>query len=220
MSGVARLPRAPRLPYSAEPRLGRRGRPVEAASRRPPAQPVSPVNVAPVNCNVVPPTAITFGDAAGYCAGRPLSPVEKKMLTPGCAKWTSEAASPANSLPPQLFETYSGVRARVVLSRDQVIELVRVGLDEQDPRAGRDRVGPLDVQRDLERPVRVLVRGRRCRRPRRPCGSSRSRSCRRAAEARVDVEVALDRRIIVGVDDRDRCARPAVVADRERYNAT
>jgi hypothetical protein len=32
--------------------------------------------------SVVPPTEITFGEADGYSAGVPLSPDEKKKLTP------------------------------------------------------------------------------------------------------------------------------------------
>src|SRR5437763_1166355 len=67
-----------------------------------PLQPVSDRKLVPEKFSVVPPTEITFGDADGYCAGKPLSPDETKKLTPGCAKCESYDDSPLNSDPPQL----------------------------------------------------------------------------------------------------------------------
>ena len=58
----------------------------------------------------MPPTETTFGEADGYSAGRPLSPAETKKLTPLWTKCESDADSPLDSGPPQLFETYWAFR--------------------------------------------------------------------------------------------------------------
>src|SRR5882724_10609508 len=59
--------------------------------------------------SVVPPTARTFGNAAGYDAGAPLSPDDARNVTPawpvGVRKELSNVASPENSPPPKLIDT-------------------------------------------------------------------------------------------------------------------
>ncbi len=56
-----------------------------------------------VNC--VPPTASTFGEAAGHETGAPLSPEEATNATPAWLKSPSSDDSPENSGPPQLIDT-------------------------------------------------------------------------------------------------------------------
>src|SRR5439155_10098967 len=77
----------------------------------------------------------------------------------------------------------------------------------QDPGARRDRVRPLDVERDLERPTGVLAWiGAAAAlvdlRETAVCGYA-GREAELGAE---DVEVALGRRVVIGVDDCDRLA--------------
>src|SRR5207237_4014571 len=52
---------------------------------------------------VVPPTATTFGDTAGYEVPG-LSPLATKYVTPAAVKVTSPLDSPENSPVPQLFD--------------------------------------------------------------------------------------------------------------------
>src|SRR3954467_3442544 len=52
--------------------------------------------LAPSRFRLVPPTAITLGSAAGYCAPKPESPVEAVMATKGCLN----ADDPPESSPP------------------------------------------------------------------------------------------------------------------------
>src|SRR6516165_3810323 len=58
---------------------------------------------------VVPPTATTFGDTAGYDGGAPASPDETRKVTPACPVGVrnelSKEFSPENSPAPQLLET-------------------------------------------------------------------------------------------------------------------
>src|SRR5216683_3639219 len=54
---------------------------------------------------VVPPTATTSVEAAGYSTPLPLSPEEAVKVTPLTAKWVSLLASLENSDPPKLMET-------------------------------------------------------------------------------------------------------------------
>src|SRR3954451_5396192 len=62
-----------------------------------PAQTLSEARwFAPSRFSVVPPTAITLGSAAGYCAPKPESPVEAVMATNGCLN----AEDPPESSPP------------------------------------------------------------------------------------------------------------------------
>ena len=53
----------------------------------------------------MPPTASTFGDAAGQEMGAPLSPDDATNATPEWLKVLSYEVSPENSPPPQLIET-------------------------------------------------------------------------------------------------------------------
>ena len=88
----------------------------------------------------------------------------------------------------------------------QVGEGVRRGLDEEDLAVLADRVGDLDVERDLERPAAVLAR----------IGAFdaflvdlaeaavRGRAFRQPERFAVEGEVGFDRRRVVGVDDRNR----------------
>ncbi len=98
-----------------------------------------------------------------------------------------------------------GVAGRVVLRREQVREAARARLDEQDLRPGCDRVGPLDVERDLERPARVPARVARTA-VLVDLGEAavRGGAGGQPELAREGVQVALGVRVVVGVDDRDR----------------
>jgi len=86
----------------------------------------------------------TFGDADGYRRAADIARRDKK-LTPFCTKCESKLFSPENSEPPQLFETYCAWSSRSPRP-EQVRKAVGRRLDEQDLRARRDRVGPLDVE--------------------------------------------------------------------------
>lgn len=56
--------------------------------------------------SVVPPTATTYGDAAGYSVPLPLSPDDATNVTfDGAPKWLSKLVSELNSLPPKLIDT-------------------------------------------------------------------------------------------------------------------
>ncbi len=55
--------------------------------------------------SVVPPTAVTYLDAAGYWTPYPLSPVETVIATPGWLKCVSSVVSLRYSGPPHELET-------------------------------------------------------------------------------------------------------------------
>ncbi len=75
----------------------------------PPPLPLQPTSLdqAPPDPSVsaVPPTASTFGEAAGQEIGAPLSPEEATNATPALLKSPSYDVSPENSELPQLIET-------------------------------------------------------------------------------------------------------------------
>ena len=105
-----------RRAYSAGPSIGpspdSSARPRTGYSRRPlPFQTVSETELPRSSSfSVVPPTASTWGDAAGYSAPpfAPLSPLDATNVIPSCpagvVKWTSYAVSVGVSLNPQLIE--------------------------------------------------------------------------------------------------------------------
>ena len=96
---------------------------------------------------------------------------------------------------------------RVVDRRQQVVRIPVNGLDQENPGARCDGVDPLNVQRDLPRPRGIggrqaLWRGDGEAPVRDRAGSQ--------SELRVKcLQVGLDGRVVVGVDDADRLAAPA-----------
>src|SRR5215469_14539579 len=75
-----------------------------------PFQPTSEVRLSLASrASVVPPTATTLGDMAGYPPGAPLSPEEAMNLTApwpaGVVKWEWKPVSKEPSPPPQLIDT-------------------------------------------------------------------------------------------------------------------
>ena len=79
-------------------------------------------------------------------------------------------------------------------------------LDQEDVRPGRQGVGPLDVERDLDPPPPSPAFAGRFDEP--FCGHDPERRRVGQAELLVEgVEVGLDVRLVVGVDDRDRLPR-------------
>src|SRR5581483_12413548 len=99
------------------------------------------------------------------------------------------------------------VRLGVVYSCQQIGEAIAIGFDEQDLRTGSDGVRPFDVERNLQRPAAIRAR------------VARAAALVDLLEAAVgrgaggqaillaeDVEVTLDRRVVVGIDDGDGLA--------------
>ncbi len=105
----------------------------------------------------------------------------------------------------------AGHRRGVRDARQQVGVARRLGLDQHDLRPRRHRVGPLDVERLLELPSARRVGPRQG-------GAGALADPRDGDDGQIElgverVQVGLDVRIVVGVDDRDRLAR-AVALDR------
>jgi hypothetical protein len=61
------------------------------------------VPVFPDCCKLVPPTAVTYGEEAGYSTPYPASPELAVMATPGRLKTASKLDWPLNSVEPQLL---------------------------------------------------------------------------------------------------------------------
>src|SRR5580693_2183483 len=92
----------------------------------------------------------------------------------------------------------------------QVAEAVRGSLDQKNHGLRCDRVGPLDIERDFDRPVRVRSR----------LASVRVDLSETAVGSRTgwqtilfveNTEVGLDIRVVIGVNDSDHLSMPLIV---------
>ena len=102
-----------------------------------------------------------------------------------------------------------GVRLGVVLAGQQVAEAARPRLDQQDLRPRGDRVRPLDVEADLERPAGIRGRVAGAAGLVHLLEATAGRRARgQAVLAAERGQVGLGRWIVVGIDDRDRLAGP------------